>query len=415
MAFIDADKLSYEIFSFLESKFLFTPSTTASPAISSGAVGRIRVLSIDGGDRPSDVLLAAAALDRLEATLRLHTGEPCARVADLFDVAAGSGAGGVLAAMLFTRGHDGRPLFSAADALRLLVAESRRRRGRGFACSRGGGLFRGVFRRPGGFFRRVFGDATLRDAVKPILIPCYDLATAAPFLFSRADAVEADGYDFRTWEVCAATCADTTAVEMRSMDGRTRVAAVGGGVVMANPTAAAITHVLHNKQEFPLATGLEDLLVVSLGAAPREPVPTGAAELLRIASDGVADMVDQAVAMAFGHGSANNYTRIQANNLMSGNCTPHLLNSKNLMRTMEDIFSQRHVESFLFSGKRLSEQSNAHKLDHFASELIKEEERRKKNLIPIVVIKQVMTPRTSSATTITTTVTTTATTMSPVH
>lgn len=101
---------------------------------------------------------------------------------------------------------------------------------------------------------------------------------------------------------------------------------------------------------------------------------------------------------------------------MSGSCTPHLLNSKNWMRTMEDIFSQRHVESFLFRGKRLSEQSNAYKLDHFASELIKEEERRKKNLIPIVVIKQVMTPRTSSATTITTTVaTTTATTMSPVH
>ncbi|KAG6535145.1 patatin-like protein 3 [Zingiber officinale] len=409
MAFIDADKLSYEIFSFLESKFLFASSTAASLEKSGGSGGRIRVLSIDGGDRPSDVLLAAAALDRLESSLRRHTGEPSARVADLFDVAAGSGAGGVLAAMLFTRGHDGLPLFSAADALRLLVSESRRRRGRGFASSRGG-LFRGVFRRPGGFFRRVFGDATLRDAIKPILIPCYDLATGAPFLFSRTDAVEADGFDFRMWEACAATCADSAPVEMQSVDGRTRVAAVGGGVAMANPTAAAITHVLHNKQEFPFAEGMAGLLVLSLGTAPTEPSPIGAAELLRIAAEGVADMVDQAVAMAFGHCRANNYIRIQANNLMSGNCTP-----TNFMRTAEDILSQRNVESLLFRGKKLSEQSNADKLDRFGMELMMEEERRKKSPIPVVVIKQAMTPRTSSATTITTTVATTATTMSPVH
>ncbi|XP_074577112.1 patatin-like protein 3 [Curcuma longa] len=414
MAFIDADKLSYEIFSFLENKFLFASSTAASLEKSGGSGGRIRVLSIDGGDRPSEVLLAAAALDRLESSLRRHTGEPSARVADLFDVAAGSGAGGVLAAMLFTRGHDGLPLFSAADALRLLVSESRRRRGRGFASSRGG-LFRGVFRRPGGFFRRVFGDATLRDAIKPILIPCYDLETGAPFLFSRTDAVEGDAFDFRMWEVCAATCADSAAVEMRSVDGRTRVAAVGGGVAMANPTAAAITHVLHNKQEFPFAEGMADLLVVSLGAAPSEPSPTGAAELLRIAAEGVADMVDQAVAMAFGSCRANNYIRIQANNLMSGNCTPRLLNSTNFMRTAEDILSQRNVESFLFRGKKFSEQSNAEKLDGFGIELMMEEERRKKSPIPVVVIKQAMTPRTSSATTITTAVATTATTMSPVH
>jgi hypothetical protein len=53
----------------------------------------------------------------------------------------------------------------------------------------------------------VFGDATLRDTVAPLLVPCYDLATATPFLFSRADAVESDSFDFRLRDVCAATCA----------------------------------------------------------------------------------------------------------------------------------------------------------------------------------------------------------------
>ncbi|XP_064981205.1 patatin-like protein 3 [Musa acuminata AAA Group] len=324
MAFVDADKLSYEIFSVLESKFLFGlddpnklffptssySSAGASPRTAAGARGRIRILSIDGGGSPSDALLAAVALARLESSLRHRSGDPSARVAYMFDVAAGSGGGGVLVAMLFTRDHDGRPLFSATDALHLLLSESRRR-GRGFSSGRG--LFRGMFRRPGRFFRRIFGDATLRDTVKPVLIPCYDLATGAPFLFSRADAVEADGYDFRMWEVCAATCADasTAAVDLRSVDGRTRVTAVGAGVAMANPVAAAITHVLHNKPEFPFAAGVEDLMVVSLGASAPAPAAPGAAELVRIAGEGFADMVDQAVATAFGHRRASNYLRIQ--------------------------------------------------------------------------------------------------------
>ncbi|KAL3534045.1 hypothetical protein ACH5RR_007566 [Cinchona calisaya] len=55
------------------------------------------------------------------------------------------------------------------------------------------------------------------------------------------------------------------ALELRSMDGREKMTAVGGGIAMNNPIAAAITHVLNNKQEFPFCKGIEDLVVVSLG------------------------------------------------------------------------------------------------------------------------------------------------------
>jgi hypothetical protein len=50
--------------------------------------------------------------------------------------------------------------------------------------------------------QREFGDATLRDTVAPLLVPCYDLATAVAFLFSHADAVESD---FRLRDVCSVT------------------------------------------------------------------------------------------------------------------------------------------------------------------------------------------------------------------
>lgn len=135
--------------------------------------------------------------------------------------------------------------------------------------------------------KKVFGEATLKDTVKAVLIPCYDLATGAPLLFSRADALEMDSCDFRVAELCEATLADR-AVHLKSTDGITKILAVGGRVGMSNPTAAAVTHVLNNKQEFPLCNGVEDLLVVSLGNGEST---NSAASFAKIAADGAADMV----------------------------------------------------------------------------------------------------------------------------
>jgi patatin-like phospholipase/acyl hydrolase len=304
------DKLTYEIFSILEAKFLFgydDPKLLLSSPAAAGsegkatpvrvvpAAGKVCILSIDGGGRAADGLLAGAALVRLEAALRRRAGDDRARLADFFDVAAGSGAGGVLAAMLVARGPDGRPRFSADDALAFLL----RSRGGRWSSSGGGSLLaRALFhpRPAAAAFRKVFGDLTLRDTVRPVLVPCYDLATAGPFLFSRADAVETPAYDFRLRDVCAATCAGSdgsaAAVDARSADGSTRIAAVAGGVALANPTAAAITHVLNNKREFPLAGGVQDLLVVSIGSGEGA---ASTSEVVRIAAEGVADMVRHAL------------------------------------------------------------------------------------------------------------------------
>ncbi|KAI4988160.1 hypothetical protein ZWY2020_029790 [Hordeum vulgare] len=446
---VDLGKLSYEIFSFLESKFLYgagagggvcsLPGTPGRGPVGGGGA-RVRVLAIDGcGPGPGDALLAAAALARLEAALRAKAGDPDARVADFFDAAAGAGAGGVLAAMLFVRGDDGRPKYTAADALAFVAASL----GKG-GWGGGGGGWRGrwaaLFRRgerssdkssslsassSSSSLRRVFGDATLRDTVAPLLVPCYDLATGAPFLFSRADAVESDSFDFRLRDVCAATCAgDSAAAAVRSVDGRTAIAAASGGVAaMGNPAAAAITHVLHNKQEFPLAAGVDDLLVVSIGSGsssggtasgsatpsagwrtpipPRSPSP---AEMVRLTAEGVADMVDQAVAMAFGHTCGRNYVRIQAAAPAHSIKALRSLEAKKVVAIADGMLTQRNVEAELFRGRRLSEKSNREKLDAFATELVKEHDRRRDSppgLLPNVAIKQVSPtpPRLSSATT----------------
>ncbi|KAL6637238.1 hypothetical protein ACP70R_024810 [Stipagrostis hirtigluma subsp. patula] len=407
------DKLSYEIFSLLETKFLFGAaggclSGPGTPARAFLDGGRVRVLAIDGcGAGAEEALLAAAALARLEAGLRKQAGDPDARVADFFDVAAGAGAGGVLAAMLFLRGADGRPRYSAEEALAFVARNVGKDWGAGGRRGRWAKLFRGA-RSGKRSLRRVFGDATLRDTVAPLLVPCYDLATAAPFMFSRADAVESDSFDFRLRDVCAATCAaGGAAAPVRSVDGATAIAAASGGVAaMGNPAAAAITHVLHNKQEFPLAAGVEDILVLSIGTGSsaavscgsNTPMPTRSPsprELARVTAEGVADMVDESVAMAFGHTAGKNYVRIQAGKAQ----TP--LHAETAAMAAGAMLAQRNVESALFRGRRLSERTNAEKVDALAAELVKEQERRRCSPLRNVAIKQVGTPspRLSSATT----------------
>ncbi|CAN6304823.1 unnamed protein product [Urochloa humidicola] len=401
------DKLSYEIFSLLEIKFLFGGCLSSSPGTPARAFldgGRVRVLAIDGcGAGAEDALLAAAALARLEDGLRKQTGDSDARVADFFDLAAGAGAGGVLAAMLFLRCPDGRPRYSAQDAL-AFVAGSVGKKDWAGRHGRWAKLFRGGSRSGDRVFRRVFGDATLRDTVAPLLVPCYDLATAAPFVFSRADAVESDAYDFRLRDVCAATCAaGGEPVAVRSVDGLTAIAAASAGVAaMGNPAAAAITHVLHNKQEFPLAAGVEDILVLSIGSGAsdgsRTPMPTRSPsprEVARVTAEGVADMVDESVAMAFGHAcGSNNYVRIKASK-----AAPAPLDANTAAAAAGAMLAQRNVESVLFRGRRLSERTNAEKVDAVAAELVKEQEGRRCSPLPNVAIKQVATPRLSSATT----------------
>ncbi|KAJ8570333.1 hypothetical protein K7X08_037305 [Anisodus acutangulus] len=414
---MEVDKLTYEIFSILENKFLFgyddsknsvTGKETNLSAPFAGnkivGTGKVRILSIDAGGS-TDGVLAAQSLTHLETTLRQNSGKNDAHIADFFDIVAGSGAGGVLAGLLFTRGNDGTPLFTANEALEFILEN-----GRKIGRNSKNGFFRRVSR-PAKVFNKVFGDLTLKDTMKGVLIPCYDLKTGTPFVFSRADAWEMDGCDFILADVCGATMADR-GVGLQSVDGRTKITAVGGGIAMTNPTAAAITHVLNNKQEFPFANGVEDLLVVSLGNGDSDSgagnVMSSLAAFVKIAGDGTADMVDQAVSMAFGQTRNNNYVRIQGNGIVGKKyqlIKDENVNKSERMKKMvviaEEILGQKNVECVLFQGKKLVENSNLDKLKIVASELIKEQERRKTSILPPVVLKHASpSPRTSSATTL---------------
>jgi len=86
------------------------PGTPKSPPPAYGSI--VTVLSIDGGGVRG--IIPGTILAFLEAKLQELDG-PDARVADYFDVVAGTSTGGLVSAMLTAPDKEGRPLFAAKD------------------------------------------------------------------------------------------------------------------------------------------------------------------------------------------------------------------------------------------------------------------------------------------------------------
>lgn len=112
--------------------------------------------------------------------------------------------------------------------------------------------------------------------------------------------------------------------------------------------------------------------------------------------------------MAFGQSRTSNYVRVQATGIIAKNPArmDHSNNKNNtntdILALTEEMLAQRNVESILFEGKKMVESTNLKKLELFAGEVIKEEERRKTSILPTVALKQTSgsPARTSSATTL---------------
>ncbi|KAK4482270.1 hypothetical protein RD792_009422 [Penstemon davidsonii] len=354
---MELSKVTLEIFSKLEQKWLYHCEGK-----------KTRVLSIDGGGTTG--VLVAAALVHLEDQIQAKTGDSNARVADFFDIVVGTGIGALFAAMLVANDGSGRPLFSAGAAAKFVAANQAE-----LFKSRTTGVFRRQTRFSGKSmeavlketFRRDDGKVlTLKDTCKPLLVPCFDLNSSAPFVFSRADASESPSFDFELWKVIRATSATPSMFKpfkLSSSDGKTSCLAVDGGLVMNNPTAAAVTHVLHNKRDFPSVTGVDDLLVLSIGNGTLSSQSTmklnrtgdcSTASVVGIVLDGVSETIDQMLGNAFCW-NPNDYVRVQATGLVE---------------KAEDVLTEKGVESLPFGGKRLLTETNAERIVGFVQRLV---------------------------------------------
>ncbi|KAK7336754.1 hypothetical protein VNO77_17300 [Canavalia gladiata] len=358
---MDLGKVTLEIFSKLEQQWLSHYEATT----------KTRILTIDGGGTAA--IVAGAALIHLEDQIRAQTSDPHAQISDYFDIFAGTGIGAFLAAMITTDDGFGRPLYTARDAVRFIAEKNRELykpkhagvflRQRRFSSRSMEKALKQVFRRKDEAGRLL----TIKDTCKPLLIPCFDLKSSAPFVFSRADATESPSFNFELWKACRATSATPGLFKpfhFSSIDGKTSCSAVDGGLVMNNPAAAAITHVLHNKRDFPSVNGVEDLLVLSIGnGAPAKRVrdvrECSTSSLVDIALDGVSETVDQMLGNAFCW-NRTDYVRIQAFGF----------GGEGTRAEEKKVLNERVLESLPFGGKRLLQETNANRIKGFVQRLV---------------------------------------------
>ncbi|KHN31892.1 putative inactive patatin-like protein 9 [Glycine soja] len=126
-----------------------------------------------------------------------------------------------------------------------------------------------------------------------------------------------------------------TPFHFSSIDEKISCVVVDGGLVMNNPAVAVVTHVLHNKCDFPSVNGMEDLLVLSIGNRAQAKRMNNAGEcststVVDIALDGVFETTDQMLGNAFCW-NRTDYVRIQDEEIL------HAVHRWEIVLVVEDV------------------------------------------------------------------------------
>jgi patatin-like phospholipase/acyl hydrolase len=276
-----------------------------------------KVLSIDGGGIRG--IIPAMVLAEIER----RTGK---RIAEVFDLVAGTSTGGILALGLTKPGQDGGPEYSAKELIELYETEGWKI----FSIPvwhrvhSVGALAEEKYPAKGieDVARRYFGDVRLAQALTEVLVTAYEIEGRAPWFFKRRHARDEnrEGDDFLMREIARATSAAPTYFEPFLVEGgpHDKCALIDGGVHSNNPAMCAYVEA---RKIYPEEN---DFLVVSLGTGeltrslPYEEVKgwglaLWAQPILNVVFDGVADTVDYQLRelLSTEEGEARRYYRFQ--------------------------------------------------------------------------------------------------------
>ena len=225
-----------------------------------------RILSIDGGGIrgiiPGEILVV------LEETLQKLSKNPQARIADYFDLIAGTSTGGILTCIyLCPEKKTRRPCFTARQAVDLYFSRGDEIFDVPFfrRLWNAGGLLEEKYPADGleAALKDYFGDTKLSELLKPSLITAYDILRRKGRFFTQLDAVNDENRDFLVRDVCRATSASPTFFEpalIKSM-ADTSYPLVDGAVFANNPTMCAYAEA-RNMAGKPWAG---DMAILSLG------------------------------------------------------------------------------------------------------------------------------------------------------
>lgn len=284
---------------------------------------KTRILTIDGGGIRG--LIPARILVSLERKLQQRTGNPEARIADFFDLIAGTSTGGLITCLLLAPGDNGwASAFSAQDIVDLYLdhganifdASLLKR------ISSLGGLRDERYDAHGleELIDDMVGDLWLSQLIKPCLITAYDVTRRKAKFFTQHDARN-DDKDYPIRVVARATSAAPTYFEATpGENGRSPYAYVDGGLFANNPTMCAYVEAYRKLAGHPTA---ENMVLLSLGTGQvaksysyRSVKNWGMVEWIRPLIDimlaSASETVDYQMRQLFmAHGRSSSYLRLQ--------------------------------------------------------------------------------------------------------
>jgi patatin-like phospholipase/acyl hydrolase len=225
-----------------------------------------RILSIDGGGIrgiiPGQILVA------LEEKLKKKAGNDNVRIADYFDLIAGTSTGGILTCAYLCPDKDNpsRPRYTAGQVVN-------------FYLDRGNEIFdvplkQKIITAGGtldekypaekleGALKDYFGDTKLSELFKPCLITSYDIERRQAHFFTQKDAILKEGWNYYVKDVARATSAAPTYFECAKVTSLTNIGypLIDGGVFVNNPAICAYAEVHHQYN-----VRAKDMAILSLG------------------------------------------------------------------------------------------------------------------------------------------------------
>ncbi|KAJ4963523.1 hypothetical protein NE237_023462 [Protea cynaroides] len=378
----------------------------------------VTILSIDGGGIRG--IIPATILEFLESQLQELDGEE-ARLADYFDVIAGTSTGGLVTAMLTAPDKNNRPLFAAKD-IKPFYLEN----GPKIFPQKSGGLFSTIvklFKTVAGpkydgkylheVIRNNLGTTRLSQTLTSIVIPTFDIMQLQPTIFSSYEVSKDPTMNAQLSDICIGTSAAPTYLptyyfKNEDKEGNVReFNLTDGGVAANNPTLVAIgevtKQVFRKDQDFfpikPMDYGRFLVISIGTGAAKIEKKYNakkaakwgaidwvhydGSTPIVNVFSQASADMVDLHLGVVFqALHSEDNYLRIQDDTL-SGTVASVDISTKenlnNLLNVGEELLNKPLSRVNLDTG--LTEPvktgvTNAEALKKFAELLSKERKLR---------------------------------------
>ena len=201
----------------------------------------MKILCIDGGGIRG--IFAIAILQAMEEDYQQPIG-------NLFDIIAGTSTGAIIAAAVSLN----KKMEEIQESYKLYSAKI-------FKPQAKLGLFKTVYsdRHLRFLLKKAFGELTLEDIKKPLLIPAVDITHGNPFIHrSNFGHHETTDLSIKIWDAVLSSCSAPVYFPPNNIENR--YLSIDGGLWANNPSLVCLTEAIHGFDK-----NLEDIKILSIG------------------------------------------------------------------------------------------------------------------------------------------------------